>query len=113
LRINPLTRKRMTKYLGRVVAGFGLIVALALVWRENPHSVFALLRTAGPGLVLAAAVLVLPMLRLVWIRESVNGLLPVARIGGEIVSFRLLTRAGLRASTAAASVRLKDSTLVE
>ncbi|SAL63649.1 membrane protein [Caballeronia udeis] len=116
----------MTKYLGRVVAALGLIVALALVWREDPRSVFALLRTAGPGLVLAAAVHVLPMLanardwqtliigpsrprllamlRLVWIRESVNSLLPVARVGGEIVSFRLLTRAGLRASTAAASL---------
>lgn len=116
----------MTKYIGRAIAALGLIVALALVWREDPRSVFALLRTAGPGLVLAAAVHVLPMLanardwqtlitgtgrpglpamlRLVWIRESVNSLLPVARIGGEIVSFRLLTCAGLRASTAAASL---------
>ena len=116
----------MTKYLGRVIAALGLIVALALVWREDPRSVFALLRSAGLGLVLAAAVHVLPMLanardwqtliigtgrprlltmlRLVWIRESVNSLLPVARIGGEIVSFRLLTRAGLRTSTAAASL---------
>jgi glycosyltransferase 2 family protein len=96
------------------------------VVREDPRSVFALLRTAGPGLVLAAAVHVLPMLanardwetriaragrpdllsmlRLVWIRECVSRLLPVARIGGEIVSFRLLTRGGLRASTAAASL---------
>jgi glycosyltransferase 2 family protein len=116
----------MTKYLGRVIAALGLIVALALVWREDPRSVFALLRTAGPGLVLAAAAHVLPMLanardwqtliigtrrpslmsmlRLVWIRESVNSLLPVARIGGEVVSFRMLTRAGLRASTAVASL---------
>jgi glycosyltransferase 2 family protein len=62
LRINPLTRKRMTKYLGRVVAALGLIAALALVWREDPPLVFTLLRTAGPGLVLAAAVHVLPML---------------------------------------------------
>jgi glycosyltransferase 2 family protein len=44
------------------------------------------------------------MLRLFWIFESVNSLLPVARIGGEIVSFRLLSRAGLRASFAAASL---------
>jgi len=44
------------------------------------------------------------MLRLVWIRESVNGLLPVARIGGEIVSFRLLVRAAMRPATAAASL---------
>ncbi len=44
------------------------------------------------------------MLRLVWIRESVNSLLPVARIGGEVVSFRLLNRWGVRPSTAAASL---------
>src|SRR5476649_2166230 len=116
----------MTKYLGRVIAALGLIVALALVWREDPRSVFVLLRTAGPGLVLAAAAHVLPMLanardwqtlmigtrrpgllsmlRLVWIRESVNSLLPVARIGGEVVSFRLLNRWGVRPSTAAASL---------
>jgi hypothetical protein len=116
----------MTKYPGRVIAALGLIVALALVWREDPPSVFVLLRTAGPGLVLAAAVHVLPMLanardwqtliagagrqgllsmlRLVWIRESVNSLLPVARIDGEITSFRLLTCGGLPASTAAASL---------
>src|ERR1700684_831461 len=100
----------MTKYLGRVVAALGLIVALALVWSEDPHLVFTLLRTAGPGLVLAAAVHVLTMLRLVCICGSVSSCLPVALSGGEIVSFRLLTRAGLRASTAAASVRLKDST---
>jgi hypothetical protein len=108
-----------------VIAALELIVALALVWREGPRSAFALLRTAGPGLVLAAAVHVLPMLatrdwqtriaeagrpallsilRLVWIREAVSSLLLVARIGGEIVSFRLPTYAGLRASTAAASL---------
>lgn len=116
----------MTKYVGRAVAALGMLVALALVWREDPRAVLALLHAAGPGLVLAAAVHVLPMmanardwqtllfgarrptlpfmLRLVWIRESVNGLLPVARIGGEIVSFRLLKRIGLRSSAAAASL---------
>ena len=44
------------------------------------------------------------MLHLVWIRESVNSMLPVARIGGEVVSFRLMRRRGLRGSTAAASL---------
>ena len=32
------------------------------------------------------------MLRVVWIRESVNGVLPVARIGGEIAAYRVLRR---------------------
>jgi putative membrane protein len=44
------------------------------------------------------------MVRLVWIRESINGLLPVARIGGEIVSFRMLVHAGVRPAPAAASL---------
>jgi putative membrane protein len=44
------------------------------------------------------------MLRLVWVRESVNSMLPVARIGGEIVSYRLMRRWGLGASIATASL---------
>jgi glycosyltransferase 2 family protein len=116
----------MTKALGRIIAALGLLVALALVWREDPRTVFALFRAAGPGLVIAALAHILPMLgnargwqilvpgarhpglrfmlRMVWIRESVNSMLPVARIGGEVVTFRLMTRAGLRSSAAAASL---------
>jgi putative membrane protein len=44
------------------------------------------------------------MLHLVWIRESVNSMLPVARVGGEIVSFRLMRHRGLAGTTAAASL---------
>jgi glycosyltransferase 2 family protein len=40
----------------------------------------------------------------VWIRESVNGLLPVARVGGEVVSYRLLTRMGCKPVPVAASL---------
>jgi putative membrane protein len=40
----------------------------------------------------------------VWIRESVNGLLPVARIGGEIASYRLLRGEGVAIAPAAASL---------
>jgi len=40
----------------------------------------------------------------VWLREAVNGLLPVARIGGEVVSAQLLLRRGLRPVTAVASL---------
>jgi len=114
------------KHLSRIAALAGLLLALWLVWRGNPGAVLALMRTAGSGLVLAALVHVLTMLpnardwqslirganrpgmgamlRLVWIRESVNCMLPVARVGGEIVSFRLLRRWGVAASTAAASL---------
>jgi putative membrane protein len=116
----------MMKHLGRVAALVGLLGALWLIWSGNPVAVLALMRTAGAGLVLAGLVHVLPMLanardwqtlirgahrpslfamlRLVWIRESVNSMLPVARIGGEIVSFRLMRRWQVRSSTAVASL---------
>jgi putative membrane protein len=114
------------RYLGGAAALAGLITAGWLVAHENPGAVIALMRTAGWGLSIAAIAHVLPMiansrdwqtlvrganrpslgkmLHLVWIRESVNSMLPVARIGGEVVSFRLMARSGLRPSTAAASI---------
>jgi len=113
----------MIRHSGRVAALAGLLLALVLVWDNNPGAVLGLMRAASAGLVLAALAHVLPMIvnaydwrtlmrgarptlaamvYLVWIRESVNGMLPVARVGGEIVSFRLLRRWGLRPSAAAA-----------
>jgi glycosyltransferase 2 family protein len=118
--------KGTAKWLGRLAALLGLIAALWLVWRENPRMVFDMLRVAGPGLVLAALVhisamlanawdwrtlIVDPprpslaqMLKVVWIRESINCMLPVARVGGEVVSFRVLRRYGLSGATAAGSL---------
>jgi putative membrane protein len=117
---------RVVRNLGRVSALVGFAAALWLVWHDNPRAVLALMRAAGAGLALAGLAHVLPMLanakdwqtliagpgrpglagmlRLVWIRESVNSMLPVARIGGEIVSFRLMRRGGMEAPTAAASL---------
>ncbi|MPW18144.1 hypothetical protein GCT13_14740 [Paraburkholderia sp. CNPSo 3157] len=114
------------KHFGRLAAFCGLAIATWLVWRSHPLTIFRLLQAAGVGLLAAAFAHVLSMLpnawdwrslirpaqrprfttmlKLVWIRESVNGLLPVARIGGEIVSFRLLCRLDVRPSTAAASL---------
>jgi len=96
------------------------------VWSEHPAAVFASMRVAGMGLVVAALAHVLPMLanardwqtlirrpqrpsfvrmlQVVWIRESVNSMLPVARVGGEIVSYRLLRRWGVQPPTAVASL---------
>jgi len=120
------------KHLGRLLALAGLALAVALFARENPGAIFSLVAAAGTGLVLAALFHVVPMTlnarawqlllpgakrpRLltmtwaVWVRESVNGLLPVARIGGEIVSFRLLRQQGVRAAPAAAGL-VVDMTL--
>ena len=96
------------KHIGVVLAIAGLALAVTLFAREDVGGIVALLIAAGPGLVLAALFHILPMIanalawgRLLpapqrpdagvlawatWIRESVNGLLPVARIGGEIVA---------------------------
>jgi putative membrane protein len=113
------------KSLGRIAAFAGLLASAWLVWQDHPGAVLGLLRTAGAGLLVAGLAHLFPMLanarlwqtllrgrrpglpamlHTVWIRESVNGLLPVARVGGEIVSFRLLRRRGLRTPAAAGSL---------
>jgi glycosyltransferase 2 family protein len=114
------------KHIGAVLAIAGLALAVTLFAREDVGSIVALLIAAGPGLVLAALFHVLPMIanacawgRLLpgprrpsvrvltwatWVRESVNGLLPVARIGGEIVAYRIIRRHIARRSEAAASL---------
>jgi putative membrane protein len=106
------------------LAGFALAVVLFV--REDPGAIAQLLAGAGASLVLAALCHLVPMVLnarawqvlmppgqrptlaamtlAVWVRESVNGLLPVARIGGEIVSFRVLVRARLAPPLAAASL---------
>lgn len=104
----------------------GLALAVVLFARENVGTIVDLVVSAGPGLVLAGLFHFLPMIanarawhRLlptperpsvvamtfaVWIRESVNGLLPVARVGGEFVAYRVLRRHGVSRSDAAASL---------
>lgn len=117
---------RFMKVFGRVAAVAGLAGAVLLVWHNDPRTILALMRLAGIGLVLAAMVHVLPMLAnarqwqllivddhrpglgrmlyLGWIRESIDGLLPVARVGGEIVSVGLLRRLGCETPAAAGSI---------
>jgi len=114
------------KHLGAVLAIAGLALAVTLFAREDVGGIVALVIAAGPGLVLAALFHALPMIanacawrRLLppaqrprvrilawatWVRESVNGLLPVARIGGEIVAYRIVRRHVARRSDAAASL---------
>src|SRR4051794_35973914 len=102
------------KHLARLLALAGLALAVTLFIREDFAGVFGLVLAAGPGLVLAALFHVVPMVVnalawqslfvegrrpsvhvltwATWLRESINGLLPVARIGGEIVSYRIVRR---------------------
>jgi len=114
------------KHLGLILALAGLAIAVIVLARQDLTEVAGLLQTAGFGLVLAGLAhipsmalnghawrLLLPRTRRpsllamtsnVWIRESVNGLLPVARIGGEIASYRLLRGEGVAVAPAAASL---------
>lgn len=114
------------KHLGGILAFIGLGAGIWLFWQDDPQAIFSLLKVAGPGLVLAGLLHVLPMslnaqawrellpgvrkpgllsmLHIVWVREAVNGLLPVARIGGEIASYRLLRQSAIRRAPAIASL---------
>lgn len=114
------------RYVGGVLALAGLVLAILLFLHEDFAGIVDLLRDAGPGLILVALVHVVPMtlnarawqrllpgpkrasLRIMtwatWVRESVNGLLPVGRIGGEIVAYRILRRSVMRGTDAAASL---------
>src|SRR2546423_1966243 len=102
------------KYLARMLAIAGLGLAVVLFLREDVNGIVDLVIGAGPGLVVAGLLHFFPMIanarawqRLlpaprrpglrvltwaIWVRESVNGLLPVARVGGEIVAYRILRR---------------------
>lgn len=118
--------KVLGRHLGSLLALLGLGAAVLLFLQQDPARVFTLVRDAGAGLVLAGAFHLVPMVlnarawqvlmpgaarpslprmtEAVWIRESVNGLLPVARLGGELVSYRLLRRFGTRRAPAAAGL---------
>jgi putative membrane protein len=104
----------------------GLAGAIGLVAWQGAEAVLAALAAGGVGLVWAGLFHIVPMAIngrawqvlmpganrpslaqftwLVWIREAVNGLLPVARIGGELVSARLLIAAGQRVAPSVASL---------
>lgn len=110
-----------------VLAGAaGLAAALAIVFHEGAGRVFDVLATGGWGLLWLAPFHILPialdaqgwrcLLRerdeaqlplLTWVallREAINALLPVARIGGEVVGVRLIALKGIPTTLATASV---------
>jgi putative membrane protein len=110
-----------------VLALAGLALATVLVVHEGAGTVLAALAAAGAaGLVWSSLFHVVPMalnarawqqlLRrgpgrslpflswLVWVREAVDSLLPVARVGGEVAAARLMVRRGIPAAPAVASL---------
>ena len=118
--------------LASLLAIAGLALATFLVTRQGWGEVLGALAIAGPGLAWASLVHLLPMLFnarawqalipgrgrpslgffrwIVWVRESVNGLLPVARIGGEVAAASLMIRRGIRPATTVATL-VVDTTL--
>ena len=108
--------------LALALAGFG--IACWVVWQQDFEAVAGLLASAGlfglvltalshiPAMVLNAQAWAMLMPRharpnlagmvfQIWVREAVNALLPVGRVGGELVCYRLLRRHGMRAAPAA------------
>lgn len=115
-----LTRAAYLGFLG----GLGLLTAL--IAYQGFTEVAVTLTTAGGGLILVALFHLIPLLAdtlgwyclldptvrpplrtLLWARwigESINGLLPVAQVGGDLVKARLITQRGVPGPLAGASV---------
>jgi glycosyltransferase 2 family protein len=89
--------------VGPVLAAFAA-AGLGIVWSSLFHIVSMALNARAWQLVLPGRRRGSLFLWAVWLREAVNGLLPVARIGGEVVSAQFLVRRGLRPVTAVASL---------
>jgi putative membrane protein len=116
----------MVRHTALILAFLGAAFGLWLIFDHGAVEVADLLAQGGLRLVLAALIHIIPMALnaegwrilipgrgrpslttmtiIVWLRESVNGLLPVARVGGELVSIRLLSLWGQRRSVAVASL---------
>jgi putative membrane protein len=110
---------RVTMLLGLI----GLGVATGLILWSGYHQVLQALSVAGWGILWTILAHLISMilcvigwqtllkrrrpgkaffLYVLWIRAAINNLMPVARIGGEVVSVRLLMRHGVRKTQAVA-----------
>jgi putative membrane protein len=112
------------KLAARLALIAGLSVMILLIAHEGAVGIIKLLSQAGWMLLWLLPLHVLPLLLdatgwraiilqrcklltlflIAVVRQAVNGLLPVANIGGELVGIRLLARAGVDGTWAAASV---------
>ena len=113
----------MRLFLALLAAAIGTAITVALIALYGAAGIGAAISGAGWGLLLLIPIhlvqtafsalgwrALLPPLpyptlfRLRWIREAVNGLLPVAQIGGDVVRARLLNAQGVPLPVAGASV---------
>ncbi len=112
---------KLASFLGLI----GLVVATLVIAWSGYEQVLQALGQAGWGIVWTSLAHLLPMalcvmgwqpllpgkkrpsqlyfLYILWIRAAVNNLMPVARIGGEIVAIRIMMKHGIRKSSAVAS----------
>jgi glycosyltransferase 2 family protein len=103
----------------------GLAAATGIIIWSGYASILEALRVAGWGILWTSLYHLLPLmasaagwrglmpgqkrpsllyfLYLLWLRGAVNNLMPVARIGGEIVSVRVMMKHGIRKSSAVAA----------
>lgn len=112
-------------HVAAVLGLLGFIAATALFLWQGLDSVLQVFAAAGFGILWVAVShflsmglnarawqVILPRMRpsvgfflwAVWLRESVNGLLPVGRIGGEVVTAQLLMKRGLSPALAIGSL---------
>jgi len=116
---------------GFAALALGVLLLTALLLYNGAGDVLAVLASAGSGLLLVALFHLVPMfadalgwrqlvappvspasaLKLRWIGESINGLLPVFQLGGNVVKAQLLTRRGVSAPAAGASVVVDVTTI--
>ncbi|MGE0108648.1 MAG: flippase-like domain-containing protein [Bdellovibrionales bacterium] len=111
--------------LGVILALIGLAAATGVIAYSGAEQVLDALRIAGWGIVWTSLLHLIPMIACVfgwqallpgrikasrsfffyvlWIRVSINNLMPVAKIGGEIVSVRLMIKNKIRKSPAIAA----------
>jgi len=104
----------------------GLLMFAGLVLSSSPAAIAAALATSAGPVMAASLYRVIPifantmswralirpqsrpdlaaLLRMRWIGESVNALLPVAQVGGDLARARMLNQAGAKGSDAAASM---------
>jgi putative membrane protein len=128
------TGQRRRKSIGVLLWLVGLVAAVLLVVQQGPEEVAAATAVAGWGVLWIALIQFLPMMadtmawwqllqrhgstawaKLFWVRwigESVNNLLPAARVGGEFLRAWLAYRkVGITGAVAGASV-IVDLTMV-
>ena len=114
------------KILTLIIGVIGLCFAAWLVIHEGPELIFSTFAAAGWGVVIVCLLhlphmaiagrgwqLLWPKTRrpklllfvwVLWVREAVNTLLPVARIGGEVAALGLLTKAGMPMASSVGSL---------